>query len=666
MLQWINKKTRKNILKTVAVLGGLLLATVFCLSIITSASAQNATPSIQEGLQIIEQPLGLPTTDIRVIVAKIIRTALGLLGIVMVVLVIYGGFLWMTAGGNETQIGKAKKILINAAIGLAIILSAYAIVSYVIKMLGTSDGGLGTGIGAGGEGTAQNFQGSGALGSVIKDHYPTRDQTGVPRNTKIVVTFRSPIKMDSFVTDKNNNGIFGDCNPNASLNWENDCDSLKTVDDNLINIKDGSGQKIRGAAVVANYVDEGGVQKAYTFTIRPYDVLGNSSESVAYSVRLGKNILLDDSANGNPSAFSVGILGNDYYEWKFACSTNLDTSPPEVISVFPGNNTIEPKNVVIQIYFSEPIDPTGAQGKFNDAGGYYALDGEKVFLKSGNSSIPVGNLRLTNGYRTLEFTSTQACGTNACGGKIFCLPVCDKQGVNCKQDTYEIILKAARTFSNTSFESIPFSGIMDMSGNALNGDRDNPPSVDSSSLNLPVFDNWKQPDNYFWSFKLEDRIETTPPFLQKTIPGPDAMNISADAEWSMMFSKKMRVEPMYDIGIEQYPAQAIPLCKVPRVENNSVEMKHCPFLDSVRQYYLPVITSNVEDVYYNCFYPGKGPIYTNQASPKKESYVCDGSSSENCCKVTNEKESSFCCNGIVSGNLSASTTCMNYWKENSD
>ncbi len=78
---------------------------------------------------------GLATTDIRTIIANIIRVALGLLGIGAVGLIMYAGYEWMTAGGNEEQIATAKKILTNATIGLIIILSAYSIVSFVITQL---------------------------------------------------------------------------------------------------------------------------------------------------------------------------------------------------------------------------------------------------------------------------------------------------------------------------------------------------------------------------------------------------------------------------------------------------------------------------------------------------------------------------------------------------
>ena len=79
--------------------------------------------------------IGLGGQDIRTTIAGIIRTALGLLGIVVVVLMIAAGFIWMTAGGNEDKIAQAKKILINSVIGLAIILSAYAITSFIISKL---------------------------------------------------------------------------------------------------------------------------------------------------------------------------------------------------------------------------------------------------------------------------------------------------------------------------------------------------------------------------------------------------------------------------------------------------------------------------------------------------------------------------------------------------
>ena len=68
-------------------------------------------------------------------IAEIIRVILGFLGIIFVVLIIYAGFTWMTAAGNEEKITKAKKIMVSAIIGTAIILAAYAITFFVISEL---------------------------------------------------------------------------------------------------------------------------------------------------------------------------------------------------------------------------------------------------------------------------------------------------------------------------------------------------------------------------------------------------------------------------------------------------------------------------------------------------------------------------------------------------
>ena len=71
------------------------------------------------------------------IIGTTISILLGVLGIVFVVLVVYAGFLYLTANGAEDNTKKAKKLLTQAIIGLIIIVSAYAISSYVIGALTT-------------------------------------------------------------------------------------------------------------------------------------------------------------------------------------------------------------------------------------------------------------------------------------------------------------------------------------------------------------------------------------------------------------------------------------------------------------------------------------------------------------------------------------------------
>lgn len=76
---------------------------------------------------------GAPT-DPRVVVMRIIRVALSLIGTIFLCLTIYAGFLWMTAGGNEENIEKAKKTITRSVIGLVIVLTSYSITILVAKV----------------------------------------------------------------------------------------------------------------------------------------------------------------------------------------------------------------------------------------------------------------------------------------------------------------------------------------------------------------------------------------------------------------------------------------------------------------------------------------------------------------------------------------------------
>src|SRR3989338_4602977 len=95
---------------------------------------------------------GLGTADIRVTIVRIIRIALSVLGVIALLVVLAGGVVWMTAGGNEEKVTTAKKIMINGVIGLAIILSSYAITQFIINSLTGATTGIFDFGGAGGAG----------------------------------------------------------------------------------------------------------------------------------------------------------------------------------------------------------------------------------------------------------------------------------------------------------------------------------------------------------------------------------------------------------------------------------------------------------------------------------------------------------------------------------
>ena len=73
--------------------------------------------------------------SLTVIVGGVINALLGLFGIILTVLMLYSGYMWMTAAGDEGKVTKAKDTIKNSAIGLAIIVASYAIANFIIGML---------------------------------------------------------------------------------------------------------------------------------------------------------------------------------------------------------------------------------------------------------------------------------------------------------------------------------------------------------------------------------------------------------------------------------------------------------------------------------------------------------------------------------------------------
>lgn len=69
-------------------------------------------------------------------ITTILNYFLGILGLVAVAFLIYAGVLMVTAGGNDEQIGKARKIITYAVIGIVIILLSWTIVTFVASALG--------------------------------------------------------------------------------------------------------------------------------------------------------------------------------------------------------------------------------------------------------------------------------------------------------------------------------------------------------------------------------------------------------------------------------------------------------------------------------------------------------------------------------------------------
>jgi len=122
-------------------LAAVLICNVFAYALTPAAQASNdeVNTLIEDQLAPIEEVYS-PEQDVTPStlsesIARLIRVVLGFLGIIFLVLILYAGFTWMTAAGNEEKIGTAKKTMVAAIIGAAIILAAYAITYFVIDQL---------------------------------------------------------------------------------------------------------------------------------------------------------------------------------------------------------------------------------------------------------------------------------------------------------------------------------------------------------------------------------------------------------------------------------------------------------------------------------------------------------------------------------------------------
>ncbi len=128
--------TKKKILSFFIIVFSLSLI-YFVTPVLTNKTmAQSDLIQTQEGLDEVGKAFGQrgEPDDVRVTITKIIVLFLQFLGIIFLVLILFAGFQWMMSGGNEEKVGKAKKLLINAVIGLVIILVSWLLARYLLIM----------------------------------------------------------------------------------------------------------------------------------------------------------------------------------------------------------------------------------------------------------------------------------------------------------------------------------------------------------------------------------------------------------------------------------------------------------------------------------------------------------------------------------------------------
>ncbi|MBI4449588.1 hypothetical protein HY634_00855 [Candidatus Uhrbacteria bacterium] len=118
----------------------LLIGGALCTMLLLplGASAQTTVPrDVGEQFDAAARGAGVEQRegDPRVIIVRMINVTLSVIGILLIGFLVYAGYLWMTAAGNEDQVEKAKTTIRNAVIGIAIVFAAYAISRFVITNL---------------------------------------------------------------------------------------------------------------------------------------------------------------------------------------------------------------------------------------------------------------------------------------------------------------------------------------------------------------------------------------------------------------------------------------------------------------------------------------------------------------------------------------------------
>ena len=266
-------------------------------------------------------------------------------------------------------------------------MSAFSIAQFVVSSLLEAT----TGAGVAGPGTGAYSQPlSASLGSgVVQSHIPERNGTAY-RNTKIAITFKEAISEKNLIVNSLvNTKVFKLAK--TSILKQNNNDFTKINDNDLVPTK------------VVYTTDK----KIFVFT--PIAYLGGPTEAVSYTVFFTPELKKDDGTKAFSGVFSSG------YQWEFQVDPKIDNTPPKLLSIIPSKG-LNPRNTLVQMNFDESLDPTAAAGDTALTGGF-----QNIILKS-NGSIIAGSYKISNGYKTVEFITTDLCGQNSCGGSVYCLP----------------------------------------------------------------------------------------------------------------------------------------------------------------------------------------------------------------------------------------------------
>lgn len=561
-------------------------------------------------LQNIGESAGFGGVSIFAIVANIIRVIIGLLGIVMLGLMIYSGIMWMTAGGDDEKVLKAKQTMIRAIIGFAVVLMSMAFVTFIMNAFGFG-GIFGRGQDNPGPG-APPFSNSLGNGGIV-DHYPMRDQIGVPRNTRIIVTFKGVVSPETFIEGLDDGGtpsVPDDDTINGATptSYPLDTDIVK-----IYRTEEGQGEAFSSTQVQVGYsiIDTDTVETSTFVFMVP--VLAGLSD---YSVRLSDAI---EDIGG------ASLVDRGGYLWNFTTSDRLDLTPPKVQYVIPLRDRTYGRNIAIQMTFDEAMDPASVSGLFAPGeGGSFS----NIVVTANGAPDPVeGVFMISNGYRTVTYLTNDQCGTNSCGQSIFCLPANSDISTRIKSPSPIDAAQGAQVPATP----YPPQGATDVVGNALDGNGDG--TIQTGP---------ERPDDYVWGFETNNQIVLGGPAIESIQPTILQEQVALDEPIEIAFNDILlsaSILPGVSVLFAPDPIHELWfVTRVSRVDEtkDKITIPHGVLLESTDEqtYNYELLTlEKIQNQYQNCFIPAEGPgATTDRCTPTdSEPYCCNGARSSTSC-----------------------------------
>jgi len=580
---FLSTRLSKLVIKITASCFVLALAVILFAPICASAQT---TDDVNDNLAQVAAETPLQNAGLINIIGNVIKILFGILGAIALVIVLYAGFLYMTSGGDQEKVTTAKKWLINGVIGLAIIFSAYSITAFLLGMFGgggqMQPAGGPTYQTAGLTGGAYGISG-GAFGNIIQNHFPKPEQTGVPRNTMILVTFKAPIWPDS-VIDMNTKTT---CPEN--LDPKTLCGAIKKDAFRVFRCADmiaeafekpeektcgttpfkdiaegwpckadadckKGGLCSEGICVGNKLVSGYGIitEDHKTIIFNPYGEenlhLGEANKDVPYVVFLTPAIKKDSDTK--QTIFSKAYPD---YKWRFTTSTVLDLTPPTVSSVVPAKAEYPLKdkgsckcapdkigcakadcegnvylNQAIYVNFNEPVMPPLTQTQACDASDIdneaQLVSGKIVNTKDAEGKdVPCQNNHVPGGWKVgiNQYKTVQFVAKTKCAGGA--INSCGEPAF-CLPEKTDLTGKMLAAKILTGTTGLPGTGIMDLAGNSLdgngNGKAEGPGKLEVKQDDAAAL------DNYLWSFTTGNVLDLTGPAIINLIPNNKTEAIS--------------------------------------------------------------------------------------------------------------------------------------------